>query len=327
MIPSSRWRLLAIVIALWGLLGGLGVRGALADEGGVSFWLPGQFGSLAAVPLEPGWSLPLVYYHTSSDAGGSKDFAIGGQLTAGLDVRGDLLFVVPTYAFADPVLGGQLALSMGAAYGTTEVSANATLTGPQGNVLTQNPSDSVTGLSDLYPQATLRWNDGVHNFIAYTMAGIPVGAYETGRLANIGTNHWALDAGGGYTYLNEKTGLEFSAVLGLTYNFENSDTNYQNGVDLHLDWGASQFLSEQVHIGLVGYFYDQVTGDSGSGAVLGDFKSQVAAIGPQVGYLFKVKDRQWYANLKGYWEFDAQHRTEGWSIWLTVAIPLSPSAK
>ena len=32
-----------------------------ADEGGVSFWLPGQFGSLAAVPTEPGWSLGTVY--------------------------------------------------------------------------------------------------------------------------------------------------------------------------------------------------------------------------------------------------------------------------
>jgi hypothetical protein len=29
---------------------------ALADEGGVSFWLPGLYGSLAAVPVTPGWS-------------------------------------------------------------------------------------------------------------------------------------------------------------------------------------------------------------------------------------------------------------------------------
>jgi len=36
-----------------------------ADEGGVSFWLPGQFGSLAAVPQTPGWSLGAVYYHTT----------------------------------------------------------------------------------------------------------------------------------------------------------------------------------------------------------------------------------------------------------------------
>jgi hypothetical protein len=30
---------------------------AAADEGGVSVWLPGFFGSLAAAPLQPGWSL------------------------------------------------------------------------------------------------------------------------------------------------------------------------------------------------------------------------------------------------------------------------------
>jgi hypothetical protein len=30
---------------------------ALADEGGVSFWIPGFFGSLAAAPQQEGWSL------------------------------------------------------------------------------------------------------------------------------------------------------------------------------------------------------------------------------------------------------------------------------
>ena len=29
---------------------------ASADEGGVSFWLPGNFGSLAATPGVPGWA-------------------------------------------------------------------------------------------------------------------------------------------------------------------------------------------------------------------------------------------------------------------------------
>lgn len=131
-----------------------------------------------------------------------------------------------------------------------------------------------------------------------------------------------MDAGGGYTYLNTKTGREFSAVAGLTYNFENPDTDYQNGIDAHLDWGASQFLSEQWHVGLVGYFYYQLTGDSGDGAVLGDFKSSVNAIGPQVGYLFKMGGKDAYLNLKGYWEFGAKNRPEGWNAWLTLAIPL-----
>jgi len=44
-------------------------RSASADEGGVSFWLPGFFGSLAAAPQQPGWSLTSIYYHTSVSAG------------------------------------------------------------------------------------------------------------------------------------------------------------------------------------------------------------------------------------------------------------------
>ena len=77
---------------------------AVADEGGASFWLPGQFGSLAAVPVEPGWSLGAVYYHSSVSANGSKDFEIGGRIVAGLDARADMLFLVPTYTFVSPVL-------------------------------------------------------------------------------------------------------------------------------------------------------------------------------------------------------------------------------
>jgi hypothetical protein len=82
-----------------------------------------------------------------------------------------------------------------------------------------------------------------------------------------------------------------------------------------------------VHIGLVGYAYQQLTADSGTGATLGDFKSRVFAIGPQIGYLFPVGDMQGYLNLKGYKEFDAEHRPEGWNVWLTFAIsPAEPKA-
>jgi hypothetical protein len=44
-------------------------QASLADEGGVSFWIPGFFGSLAAAPLQPGWSLQTNYYHTSVSLG------------------------------------------------------------------------------------------------------------------------------------------------------------------------------------------------------------------------------------------------------------------
>jgi hypothetical protein len=319
---SRRWAsILPIVgVAVFAAMGFLS-RPASADEGGASFWLPGQMSSFSAVPGEAGFSLPLVYYHTSADAGGTRNFAVGGNLVAGLDVRADLVFFVPTYVFAEPVLGAQAAVSLGWAAGRMEVGVDAVITGPQGNPVNLSRSDTVEGGSDLYPMATLKWNRGNSNWLAYAMAGIPVGAYELGRLANIGINHWSLDAGGGYTYLDPQAGHELSIVGGLTYNFENEDTNYQNGVDGHIDWAASQFLNEQLHIGLVGYIYYQLSGDSGSGAKLGDFKSRVYAVGPQAGYFFPVGKAQGYLNLRGYYEFDASKRAEGWNAWLTLSYP------
>src|SRR5260221_9737621 len=42
-----------------------------ADEGGGSFWQPGTYDSLAAVPDQPGWSVSATYNHVSTSAGAS----------------------------------------------------------------------------------------------------------------------------------------------------------------------------------------------------------------------------------------------------------------
>src|SRR5580704_730801 len=320
---------------------------AVADEGGVSFWVPGMFGSLSAVPQQqPGWALATIYYHTSMSAGGdvalAREFTIGrvpanltASLNASLNGTGDLAFVIPSYVFATPVLGGQAAVSMATIFGGTPASLAGTLSGslagPGGISIpftrSDSISDSVTGFGDLYPQATLKWNADVHNFMTYVTGDIPVGAYDSTRLANIGLGHGAIDGGGGYTYFNPQTGHEFSAVAGFTYNFKNPDTQYQNGIDFHVDWGASQFLSKQLFVGLVGYAYQQVTDDSGANPILGGFRSRVLGVGPQIGYLFPVGNMQGYLNLKGYGEFDASSRPSGWNTWLTFSIsPMAPAS-
>ena len=38
--------------------------------------------------------------------------------------------------------------------------------------------------------------------------------------------------------------------------------------------------------GIAGYVYQQVTGDSGAGAKLGDFKGHSVSISPQIGFFF-----------------------------------------
>jgi len=269
-----------------------------ADEGGISFWLPGLFGSLAAVPAQPGWSFATLYVHPSVSANGKKDFPLNGRIVAGLKGSGNLAAFGPTYTFETPILGGQAALSVLGIAGQNITSIAATLTGPRGNTLSGTLTDSRSGFGDVFPQASLKWNLGVNNLMTYLTGAIPVGAYDASRLANLGLGHGAVDGGGGYTYFDPQTGHEFSAVTGLTYNFTNHALDYQNGLDFHLDWGASQFLSQEVFAGLVGNFFNQVTGDSGSGANLGGFQSRVAGIGPQLGYLAPIGDMQGFIGLK-----------------------------
>ena len=86
---------------------------------------------------------------------------------------------------------------------------------------------------------------------------------------------------------------------------------------MHFDWGASQFLSKEVMVGLVGYVYKELGCDSGSGDRVGCFQSQVFGIGPQIGFLFPVGDMQGYLNFKAYGEFAAENRPSGWNTWVT----------
>jgi hypothetical protein len=177
---------------------------AIADEGGVSFWLPGFFGSLAAAPQQPGWSLTSIYYHTSVSAGAdvarAREFEIGripvnltANVSANLDARSDLALALPTYTFATPVFGGQLTVGAIGIYGRAETSLAGTVAGALATPLDTLPfsrfdsiSDSVSGFGDVLPIATLRWNNGVHNYMTYITGDVPIGAYDSTRLSNIG---------------------------------------------------------------------------------------------------------------------------------------------
>ncbi len=147
-----------MIIALLPFVGG---SLAWADEGGVSFWLPGQYGSFAAIPPEPGFSMPLVTYGYSGDASRDRPLSIGGKIRLGVDARYLGQFIIPTYSPENDVLGGRLALSLATIFATSKVSADATIGSNSGRT-----SKQVTGFGDLYPTAQLFWNNGTNNWMA-----------------------------------------------------------------------------------------------------------------------------------------------------------------
>ena len=198
----------------------LGPQRASAAEGGITFWLPGLFGSLAATPGVPGWAWATVYIHSDVAAGAGQQFPRGGRVDVGIAGRADLVAFGPTYIFATPVLGAQASVSLLGIAGRSEASAALSLTGPLGNTIALNRTQDLTSYGDVIPQVALKWNQGVHNFMVYGTGDIPVGDYDPNRLANLGIGHGAIDFGGGYTYFNPQTGNELSAVAGLTHNFK-----------------------------------------------------------------------------------------------------------
>jgi hypothetical protein len=152
-------------------------KASLADEGGVSFWLTGQFGSLAAVPQQPGCSIAGTFYHTKLSGGGEVAAAreitinkikrtVNVNLDLDLKARADLVFLSPSYVFASPVLGGQLAVGMAGAYGHNSTALDGILTASVASLTATRPgsiTDSRDGVGDLYPRISLRWNRGVNN--------------------------------------------------------------------------------------------------------------------------------------------------------------------
>lgn len=301
----------------------LAAGAARADEGGVSFWLPGQLGSFSAIAPSPGFTLPLVSYYYEGDIGAAVQLPLGNLLGAGLETTFFAQFIVPTWAPERTILGAQPALSLTIIPARSSSSATISL-----NNLAVRRSDSVTGFADLFPMAQLFWSDdSSHHWMAYVQAGIPVGSYDPNRLSNLGAGHGAIDIGGGYTYLNETSGLEFSISSGLTANFRNDDTGFKNGTNWHVDVGVAQFLSEQAFVGVNAFLYQQISDDQGGLSVLRDVRSRVYGIGPQFGYTFMVGDVPIFASIRGFYESGAVKRVEGRSVFFTVSIPVSDLAR
>jgi hypothetical protein len=187
-------------------------------------------------------------------------------------------------------------------------------------------SDTGNSIGDitLYP-FMLGWTDLKGDLKYDVRLGIyaPTGNYEFGKLVNIGKNYWTFEPMVSLSYISSKIGLELSAFAGMDFNTENHTTNYQTGTQFHLDLTAAEHLP--LFGGLIGvganfFYYQQINGDSGSGAVLGDFKGRTVGIGPVLSYITKIWGKDLVAEVKWLPELEVKSRLEGDSIWFKLGM-------
>ncbi|MEP6390264.1 MAG: transporter [Halioglobus sp.] len=260
-----------------------------------------------------------VYYYEAND---KESFRAGR-----IEVEADLTFLVNLttllYKPEFQVAGAQYAF--GALIPVAKNEINSTL---NSNLMAADATYSATseasGLGDIVlVPLVLYWNeDNLHTtFSQYIVA--PTGDYDESESINAGLNYWSFDSNIALSYLNPVSGWEISGNLGYIYNTENSDTDYQSGQEIHVDIAINRYLTESLALGIHGFHQKQITGDSGDGAVLGDFKAEVYGVGPALLWSTQIADKPVSVIAKWLHDFDADRRLEGDHFIVSFAIGLN----
>ena len=296
-----------------------------AEEGGSGHYLPGSMSSfMDSVPAGETFltRLNALYYEGSF----SKDLTIPfAGLRAG-NVDAESFATGLTVLWRPPLdLGDKwsYAMSITAPWVWMDVSADVDATLPRGAPVSVRRSDSVDGLGDLVLMPLMVNYKATDDFsVNFRVAAYaPTGDYEVGRLANPGKNYWTFEPTLALMYFGQKNGFEASFFTGLAMNTENDDTNYKTGNQVHFDGTLAQHLplaGGLVGVGVNGFWYEQVTGDSGAGASFGDFKGRTAGLGPVLSYATKIGGHDVIAEVKWLHEMETRKRLEGDYIWFKL---------
>ena len=140
------------------------------------------------------------------------------------------------------------------------------------------------GWGDMNLQFQLGWDGESFSHTVYLLGVIPTGRYDTGFYPIIGLNRPSLDLGWAFTYFDKNSKLQINGAVGFMASMENYATQYQTGNEFHAEWAIGYKFDNGLLIGVVGYDYRQLTGDSGPGALLGPFESLGDAVGPGLSY-------------------------------------------
>lgn len=292
---------------------------AFAAEGGQGFYILGSRTLNAGVVPPPGTYVQTSLYAFSGDTGAT--LPNGGRLDVGLDADAVVgLFTGLWAPDTGTIAGGRPYMLVLFPYGWKQVEVNATLEVPNGPDITGRRKDDTTTFGDPVVGGGLGWGNGPWFASANLLVNLPAGDYDDDSSTNIAFNRWAADLTGAFTWMWQD-GWQGDLSLGMTVNGENPATDYETGNELHAEGAVAKTFGGWT-LGLAGYHYNQVTGDSGDGAVLGDFKGRVSALGPTVGWAGAWGKQP--VSFGGSWfhEFDAKNRVPGDALYLSLTFPL-----
>lgn len=298
-----------------------------AEEGGSGHYMPGGAASfIDTLPGKPGLAIAIFFNFYDASASTSKQLPFGGLVAAGLDATAYSGTLIALYQTPLKLLGGYYAVGAAIPYAWMKAKGEVQVTGPLGNTIISTVHDKANGIGDitLYP-FMFGWT-GLNGDLKYDVRlGIyaPTGSYDKGKLANLGKNYWTFEPAVSLSYISSEIGLELSAFAGMDFNTENHKTDYRSGTQFHIDLTAAEHLplfGGIIGVGANFFYYQQISGDSGSGAILGDFKGRTLGIGPVLSYATKIWEKDFVAEVKWLPEIDVKNRIKGDYLWFKLGM-------
>ena len=289
----------------------------LSEEGGSGHYMPGSMSSFVdGIPDSPTFiaRLNVLTYEGKYD----KNLPISGLNTADIDVKSQALGLTMVYR-PNFEIGDNWSYAFGGTipFVDIEVTASVETNGQYGVKVTE--TDSGLGDIMLMPVMLNQIINPDLNVNYRVSVYAPTGDYQVGRLANTGKNFWTIEPTIAAIYVGKENGIEASIFAGIDFNTENKDTNYKSGIQAHVETTIAQhfpLFGGLAGVGATGFYYTQLTGDSGSGAKYGDFKAKSVGAGPTISFVHSVGKTDILTELKWLHEFETKRRVQGDTIFL-----------
>jgi hypothetical protein len=294
-----------------------------AEEGGAGHYAPGSFASfIDVVPSDPGVAVFNYFVYYNGNANASRQIPIAGQLALNVDATSYADSFGGFWVTPYKIFGGTYA--PGVAIPLVWNTVTASVSRPGGGIV--NRTGTANGLGDIeFFPITLGWSSLSNDLHIDFYGGIyaPSGGYDKNQLANQGLGYWTFEPGVLISYLGQKNGFEATTYIGYDINTENTTTKYQSGEEFHIDATVAQHLplgKGFVGIGANGFYLQQTTGDSGSGARLGGFEQMTAGIGPVLSYAGQFDKMGFAAEVKWLPQIATDNTVKGNFIWFKLGV-------
>jgi hypothetical protein len=316
--------------------------GARAEEG--SHYFPGAVSSFTdMLPVNLGSETigvadDSIYYHGSNNHLGLNATTYTNDLA--------LLYQFP---WAIKFLPGEPQYSVAFGVPYTWLKVNASVKVAKNTFVPVKNTDNGFGDVAMFP-IMLGWSKIKCNGIGeaatlkyilryQTQLGIyaPTGDFDQHSFARVGRNFWTFEPGAAVSFLRfryrmipgyPKIPLLFENTLsaGFDFNTKNNETHWQTGDQFHLDGTVAVHMpvdtvGSAVGVGVSGFFYQQITGDTGKGDPNGSNEAMTTGVGPDLSFISNLSQKLHIAaDVKWLPELSVSNRLQGNAVWFKVAF-------